>query len=51
MVGDRRGMIGVAVGQHRAALVGEIADGVVGVTTILLRLIGPEGAGRMGEAV
>jgi hypothetical protein len=44
-------MVGVAVAEHRAAFVGEVADGVISVGAVLLRLVGPEGPGRCDHPI
>ena len=51
VVRHRRGVIRVPVGQHRAALVGEVADGVVRVGAACLGLIGTKGAGPCDHPV
>ena len=42
-------MVGIAIAKHCDVFVGEIADGVVRVRAVLLRLIGPEGAGARDQ--
>ncbi len=49
MVGYRRGMVGVTIGKNRTAFIAKIADGVVGVSAILLRLVRAEDAGGRDE--
>ena len=51
MVRDRRGMVHISVGQHRAALVCEIADGVIAVGAVLLGLVRSKGAGCIGQPI
>jgi hypothetical protein len=44
-------MHGIAVGEAHAALVGDVADGVVAVGAVFLRLVGPKRAGGGCEPV
>ena len=49
--GHGGGMHGVVVGKCRAALVGDVADGVVDVSTACLALVYAEGAGGGDETI